>query len=64
MNAVNFQIAVDGFHGPWRLLEDEERATVWDYRVGLYPPYADHQRATTRVIPPIALSRAERGWTL
>ena len=64
MDEVRFQVAVDGFRGAWRLLIDEERAEVWDYLLGLYPPYADYQRATTRVIPVIALSRAQRAGPL
>jgi deazaflavin-dependent oxidoreductase (nitroreductase family) len=64
MDAVSFQIAVDGFHGAWRRLEGAERMTVWSYLVGLYPPYADYQRATTREIPVIALTREQRAGTL
>lgn len=59
MDEVGFQVAVDGFRGSWRLLEGEERAEVWRYLVGLYPPYAEYQRATRREIPVIALRRAQ-----
>jgi deazaflavin-dependent oxidoreductase (nitroreductase family) len=57
---LRFQIVEDRFRGGWRLLAGAERTRVWDYLVGLYPPYADYQRATARKIPVIALKRESR----
>ena len=35
-----------------RLVEDEaERARLWEIAVAAYPPYADYQLRTERVIP-------------
>ena len=34
-----------------REIDGEERATWWERAVAAYPPYADYQLATTRVIP-------------
>jgi deazaflavin-dependent oxidoreductase (nitroreductase family) len=58
------QIATDIFAGTWRQAEGAERAAIWDYLLGLYPPYADYQKATTREIPVVLLRRTERIATL
>ena len=34
-----------------REIDGDERATWWERAVAAYPPYADYQLATTRVIP-------------
>jgi hypothetical protein len=57
---VALQIATDIFAATWRETAGEERAAVWDYLVGLYPPYADYQTMTTREIPVVLLTRTER----
>jgi deazaflavin-dependent oxidoreductase (nitroreductase family) len=40
-----------------RELEGEERAAWWERAVQAYPPYADYQRKTDRVIPVFLLTR-------
>jgi deazaflavin-dependent oxidoreductase (nitroreductase family) len=40
-----------------RELEGEERATWWERAVAAYPPYADYQQRTTRVIPVFLATR-------
>jgi deazaflavin-dependent oxidoreductase (nitroreductase family) len=61
---VRLQIGTDIFAGRQRLAEGQERAAIWDYLVGLYPPYAAYRQATTREIPVILLRRTERIATL
>lgn len=38
-----------------RALEGPERDQAWDHMVGLYPPFADYQKRTERVIPVVLL---------
>ncbi|MBI5287429.1 MAG: nitroreductase family deazaflavin-dependent oxidoreductase [Chloroflexi bacterium] len=40
-----------------RELEGEERALWWDRAVAAYPPYAEYQQKTTRVIPVLLAER-------
>ena len=35
--------------------EGEERERLWAMMVGLYPPYAEYQEKTGRVIPVVVL---------
>ena len=37
--------------------EGEERERLWEQMVGLYPPYAEYQKKTTRRIPVVVLER-------
>ena len=41
-----------------RVLEDQERALWWERAVAAYPPYADYQRKTDRIIPVLLLEPA------
>ena len=41
-----------------RVLDGEERAMWWERAVAKYPPYADYQRKTDRVIPVLLLEPA------
>lgn len=53
---VAFQVATQCFRATWREAEGEERARVWDYMGGIYPPYHDYQRtAGARRIPVVML---------
>lgn len=54
------QIATDIFACTWRETAGEERAAIWEYLVGLYPPYAEYKTMTTREIPLVLLTRTER----
>ena len=42
-----------------RSLEPAEAAPVWPKLLAMYPPYADYQKRTTRVIPVVELSPIE-----
>lgn len=57
---VRFQIVEDCFQGGWRIAEGEERTKVWEYLIGLYPPYAEYQKVTDRKIPIVMLKRNRR----
>jgi F420H(2)-dependent quinone reductase len=37
----------------------DEKAVWWDRAVAAYPPYAEYQAATTRVIPVLLARRAD-----
>ena len=54
-----FQIATQAFTASWREPAGEERAKVWDFMVGLFPPYKNYQASTTREIPLVMLSAIE-----
>jgi deazaflavin-dependent oxidoreductase (nitroreductase family) len=54
-----FQVASQAFRATWREPEGAERAGVWDFMVGVFPPYRDYQASTERVIPLLMLSAAE-----
>lgn len=56
---LRFQIATQAFRATWREPEGAERARVWDYMVGLFPPYASYQASTDREIPLVLLSAIE-----
>jgi F420H(2)-dependent quinone reductase len=40
-------------------VEGEERRTWWERAVAAFPPYADYQQKTERVIPVFVLTRAD-----
>jgi len=48
---IDFQIATQAFRGSWREPEGAERARVWDFIQGIYPPYADYRKQAQREIP-------------
>ena len=50
-NAVSVQDGPEPFDVTVRELEGDERATWWDRAVEAYPPYAEYQTKTSRVIP-------------
>jgi len=43
-----------------REVTGEEKAIWWERSVAVYPPYAEYQAATTRVIPVLVTRRADR----
>lgn len=59
MDEVVFQIGGQAFRATWREPEGAERAAVWEFMAGIYPPYRDYQAATDRVIPIVMLSPGE-----
>ena len=56
---VDVQIATQAFRATWREPEDVERHKVWDFMVGVYPPYITYQRSTARHIPVIMMTPVE-----
>jgi deazaflavin-dependent oxidoreductase (nitroreductase family) len=40
-----------------RVLDDEERAPIWELQKARYPGFADYEAKTTRVIPVVMLER-------
>jgi deazaflavin-dependent oxidoreductase (nitroreductase family) len=53
---VGFQIATEAFRATWREPHGAERAAVWAFMAGVYPPYVDYQRSTERQIPLVMMS--------
>jgi deazaflavin-dependent oxidoreductase (nitroreductase family) len=56
---IEFQIATQAFRATWREPEGAERAKVWDFMVGVFPPYKGYQASTSREIPLVMLSAGE-----
>lgn len=56
---VAFQIGTQAFRASWREPHGAERAEVWNYMEGLFPPYRDYQAATDREIPVVMLTAVE-----
>jgi deazaflavin-dependent oxidoreductase (nitroreductase family) len=48
---VDVQIATQAFRAAWREPADAERQRIWDQMVAIYPPYAEYQQSTDRLIP-------------
>ena len=55
--AVALQDGPEPFDVAVRELDGEERALWWERAVAAYPPYAEYQEKTTRVIPVVAIDR-------
>jgi deazaflavin-dependent oxidoreductase (nitroreductase family) len=56
---LEFQIATQAFRASWREPKGAERAQVWDFMVGVFPPYTNYQASTSREIPLVMLSAIE-----
>jgi deazaflavin-dependent oxidoreductase (nitroreductase family) len=48
---VEVQVATQAFRATWREPAEAERARIWNQMVAIYPPYADYQQSTDRLIP-------------
>lgn len=57
--SVEFQIATQAFRATSREPQAGERRRVWDFMVGLYPPYGAYQKKTDREIPVVMMSITE-----
>jgi deazaflavin-dependent oxidoreductase (nitroreductase family) len=57
--SIEFQIATQAFRASSRESRANERKRVWDFMVGLYPPYAAYQKKTDREIPVVMMSIGE-----
>ncbi len=53
---LSFQIATQAFRASWREPKGAERAKVWDFMVGVFPPYKTYQASTQREIPLVMMS--------
>jgi deazaflavin-dependent oxidoreductase (nitroreductase family) len=56
---IRFQIATQAFRGKWREPKGAERAKVWEFMVGVFPPYKNYQASTSREIPLVMISADE-----
>jgi deazaflavin-dependent oxidoreductase (nitroreductase family) len=56
---IDFQIATQAFRGTWREPTGAERAKVWEFMVGVFPPYKNYQASTKREIPLVMISADE-----
>ena len=54
---VTVQVIDDIFQARTRVAKDEERETIWNNMVEIYPPYADYQEKTDREIPVVILEK-------
>jgi len=52
---IEFQIATQAFRATWRQAGGDERARVWDFVTGIFPPYTSYQASTDRLLPLIML---------
>lgn len=59
MEQVTIQIGGQAFRCTWREPQDAERAAVWEFMAGQFPPYRGYQAATSRVIPIIMFQPGE-----
>jgi deazaflavin-dependent oxidoreductase (nitroreductase family) len=55
---IEFQDGPDRWDAIVREVDGDERAQWWDRAVATYPPYADYQERTDRVIPVLVVERA------
>jgi deazaflavin-dependent oxidoreductase (nitroreductase family) len=53
---VSFQIATQAFRATLREPGGAERARVWEFMVGVFPPYEKYQASTGREIPLVMLT--------
>jgi deazaflavin-dependent oxidoreductase (nitroreductase family) len=58
-STIDVQIGTQAFRATWREPQAPERGRVWDFAVGLFPPYAGYQESTDRQIPLVLLSVGE-----
>lgn len=56
---LDFQVATQAFRASWREPAGAERAAVWDFMAGLFPPYRAYQASTAREIPLVMLAVIE-----
>ena len=55
---VDLKVINDEFAARARVAEGDERKRLWQLMVDYYPPYADYQAATERVIPVVVFEPA------
>ena len=57
---VEVQDGADKWTMTAREITGEERAQWWEWAVAAYPPYAEYQQRTSRVIPLFVLEKKTR----
>ena len=57
-NHVDVQVATQAFRASWREPAGDDRERVWNQMVAIYPPYADYQKSTDRLIPLVMMKPA------
>lgn len=53
---LDFQVATQAYRATWREPAPTERGPIWDFMVGVFPPYREYQASTGREIPLVMLS--------
>ena len=53
---LSFQIGAQAYRATWREPKGEDRKHVWDFMVGVFPPYRTYQASTAREIPLVMMS--------
>jgi deazaflavin-dependent oxidoreductase (nitroreductase family) len=48
---IEVQVATQAFRATWREPAAAERQRIWNQMVAIYPPYAEYQESTDRLIP-------------
>lgn len=61
---ATIQIGGQAFRATWREPAGEERAAIWQFMTGVYPPYRDYQAATNREIPIVCFAPGDEVETL
>lgn len=56
---VAIQIGTQAFRATWREPVGEERAKVWEFMAGVFPPYRAYQASTDREIPLVMFTPGE-----
>ena len=59
LGTLDFQIATQAFRATWREPSAEERANVWRFMEGVFPPYTGYQTSTDREIPLVMMKPIE-----
>jgi len=57
---VEVQDGADKWAMTAREITGEERARWWEWAVAAYPPYAEYQQRTARIIPVFVLEKRTR----
>lgn len=52
---IEVQVATQAFRATWREPSEAERQRIWDQMVAIYPPYAEYQESTDRLIPLVVI---------
>ena len=58
-HSVDVQVATQAWRAGWHEPVGAERARIWDFMVAVFPPYAEYQGRTQRLIPVFALTPRE-----